>query len=210
MKYLKVWTDFEKVLAPLEFDEIGRLFLAMLHYAETGEEPEDFTGNESFLWAVAKRDIDTMKEKSETLRQNGLKGGRPKRNQEEPNETNENQTEPNESLKEKKRKEKKGNEIKRKVIVPPTLEEVTAYCRERNNNVNPQRFVDFYTSKGWKVGKEAMKDWKACIRTWEGRDGERIKKNPAGDFAQRDYSGVQTELMNDLAQEMQEFKKTGA
>ena len=109
MKYLKVWTDFEKVLAPLEFDEIGRLFLAMLHYASTGEEPTDFQGNEVFLWAVAKRDIDTMCEKSEVLRQNGLKGGRPKtkENQTEPNETKVNQTEPDKSLKEKKRNKKK-------------------------------------------------------------------------------------------------------
>lgn len=52
----------------------------------------------------------------------------------------------------------------------PTYEEVQAYCLERKNNVNPQRFIDFYTSKGWKVGKEPMKDWKACVRTWESDD----------------------------------------
>lgn len=58
----------------------------------------------------------------------------------------------------------------------PTLEEVAAYCRERKNNVNPQRFIDFYTSKGWKVGKEPMKDWKACIRTWEQDEKDKPKK----------------------------------
>lgn len=58
----------------------------------------------------------------------------------------------------------------------PTLEEVAAYCRERKNNVNPQRFIDFYTSKGWKVGKEPMKDWKACIRTWEQDEKGKPKK----------------------------------
>ena len=102
MKYLKVWTDFEEVLSPLEDDEIGRLFLYMLHYAKTGEEPSDFPGNESFLWAVAKRDIDTMSEKDEKLRQNGLKGGRPKtkQNQTEPNNNLGFESEPNKSLKE--------------------------------------------------------------------------------------------------------------
>ena len=115
MKYLKVWTDFEEVLSPLNDDEIGRLFLSMLRYARTGEEPEEFPGNESFLWAVAKRDIDTMAEKSETLRQNGLKGGRPKatetkQNQTEATESKINQSEPNKSLKEKKRNEIKRNE----------------------------------------------------------------------------------------------------
>lgn len=52
----------------------------------------------------------------------------------------------------------------------PTLEEVVAYCEERKNNVDPQRFYDFYESKGWKVGNQSMKDWKACIRTWEQRE----------------------------------------
>ncbi len=54
-------------------------------------------------------------------------------------------------------------------FTPPTVDEVTAYCRERNNTVDPQRFVDHYTTVGWKVGKNAMKDWKAAVRTWEGR-----------------------------------------
>ena len=49
----------------------------------------------------------------------------------------------------------------------PSVEEVAAYCRERRNNVDPQKFVDYYTSNGWRVGKNPMKDWKAAVRTWE-------------------------------------------
>ncbi len=49
----------------------------------------------------------------------------------------------------------------------PTLEQVTAYCNERNNGVDPERFIDHYESIGWKVGKNPMKDWKASVRTWE-------------------------------------------
>ena len=49
----------------------------------------------------------------------------------------------------------------------PTLEEIKAYCLERKNNVEAERFIDFYQSKGWLVGKSKMKDWKACVRTWE-------------------------------------------
>lgn len=107
MKYLKVWTDFESVLSPLDDAEAGRLFRLMLRYARDGEEPEEFVGNEAYLWPAAKRDIDMTAERNETLRQNGLKGGRPKtkENQSEPNETKENQTKA-----EKKRKETKGNE----------------------------------------------------------------------------------------------------
>ena len=56
---------------------------------------------------------------------------------------------------------------KEKKFKKPTLEEVQAYCVERNNGVDAETFIDFYESKGWKVGKTPMKDWKACIRTWE-------------------------------------------
>lgn len=54
-----------------------------------------------------------------------------------------------------------------KRFVPPTPEEVSTYCRERNNGIDGSEFCDFYTSKGWKVGKNPMKDWKAAVRTWE-------------------------------------------
>lgn len=53
---------------------------------------------------------------------------------------------------------------------PPTVEEVEAYCFERNNKVDAERFVDFYASNGWRVGKNPMKDWKAAVRTWEKRE----------------------------------------
>ena len=52
-------------------------------------------------------------------------------------------------------------------FTPPDFEEVSAYCLERGNSVDPQTFIDFYSSKGWMVGKNPMKDWKAAVRTWE-------------------------------------------
>ena len=55
----------------------------------------------------------------------------------------------------------------RKRFVKPTVEEVAAYCLERKNGIDAQRFLDHYESKGWVVGKTPMKDWKAAIRTWE-------------------------------------------
>ena len=63
-----------------------------------------------------------------------------------------------------KKKDKKEKETHFK---KPSYEEVEEYCNERNNNINPQKFIDFYESKGWMVGKNKMKDWKACVRTWE-------------------------------------------
>lgn len=61
----------------------------------------------------------------------------------------------------------KNNKAKSKRFVPPTLEQVQEYSRERGNYVDAQRFIDFYESKGWMVGKNKMKDWKAAVRNWE-------------------------------------------
>ena len=61
------------------------------------------------------------------------------------------------------------SESKRR-FTPPSFEDVKAYCDERDNGVDPQAFIDFYTSKGWKIGKETMKDWQAAVRTWERRE----------------------------------------
>ena len=52
----------------------------------------------------------------------------------------------------------------------PTLEEISLYCRERNNNVDPEQFFNFYESNGWRVGKNPMRNWKAAIHTWENRE----------------------------------------
>lgn len=71
------------------------------------------------------------------------------------------------------RREKKGTEAASPVrFLEPSVDEVADYCRERGNQVDPKAFVDFYTSKGWKVGNQKMSDWKASVRTWERRDGK--------------------------------------
>ena len=63
-------------------------------------------------------------------------------------------------------------------FIPPSVEEVAAYCAERENSVNAENFVDFYTAKGWMVGKNKVKDWKACVRTWEhGDKARRVERN---------------------------------
>ena len=55
-------------------------------------------------------------------------------------------------------------------FTPPTVDEVRAYCMEKGYVVDPQRFVDYYMSNGWKVGKNPMKDWKAAVRNWNGKE----------------------------------------
>lgn len=80
-------------------------------------------------------------------------------------------------------------------FTPPTQEEVQAYCTERHNQVDAEQFIDFYSSKGWKVGNQSMKDWKAAVRTWERRDNKQPQQkqqpkstNNFNRFPQRQYS----------------------
>lgn len=58
-------------------------------------------------------------------------------------------------------------ETARAIFLPPTISEVKEYCKTRKNGISPEQFVNFYQSKGWMIGKNKMKDWKAAVRTWE-------------------------------------------
>ena len=175
MDYLKIWTDFREVIEPLNDAEKGRLFDAMLNYAADGEEP-GLSGNERYIWAYARQSIDRTRAESERLKINGSKGGRPKK-QEEPKETKEKQ-----------------QKATTKRFVPPTVDEVRAYCKERGNKVDAERFVAFYGSKGWKVGNQPMKDWKQAVITWEKRNDQpkqQTKTVVAQQYCQRDYTGTE-------------------
>ena len=74
------------------------------------------------------------------------------------------------TIKEKKEiKEKKKDlpETKERVFKKPSVEEISSYCQERNNNINPEQFYDYYEANGWKINRNPMKDWKATVRNWE-------------------------------------------
>ncbi|MBQ1573970.1 MAG: replisome organizer [Clostridiales bacterium] len=76
-------------------------------------------------------------------------------------------------------------------FVPPTFDEVNAYCIERQNGIDAQAFIDFYESKGWMIGKDKMKSWKAAVRTWENR---RKAENPKKEVNQYDGYGAEFEV----------------
>lgn len=94
----------------------------------------------------------------------------------------------------------KSNKKNNKRFTAPSVNEVRDYCNERGNKVDAQSFVDFYESKGWKVGNQSMKDWKAAVRTWERRkkdDKPAEKKTAFNSFSQReyDYSDLESRLL---------------
>lgn len=90
-----------------------------------------------------------------------------------------------------KEKKKVDSNTKRTRFEAPTTDEVRAYCSERGNNVDAQRFVDYYSANGWMVGKNHMKDWKAAVRTWEKNNASQprqvqvTKVVPAAQYEQR-------------------------
>lgn len=65
-------------------------------------------------------------------------------------------------------------------FIPPTVEQVRDYCLERKNNISPEIFCDYYASKGWMIGRNKMKDWKAAVRTWENKDRQKPKVGVTG------------------------------
>ena len=84
---------------------------------------------------------------------------------------------------------KEDTNVSKKRFAPPSVDEVRAYCAERNNGIDPQSFVDFYESKGWMVGKNHMRDWKAAVRTWERNRTKppNSKKGSFNNFTQNNY-----------------------
>lgn len=163
MKYLKVWTDLRDHLKPFGDAEKGRLFDAMMEYAECGIAPE-LHGNERYIWETVRAEIDRQRTAYE--RQCAVnKGNITKRY--ETLRTATNGYEPKQEYKTEEHKTKDKEKEIRKIFTPPTADEVAAYCAERNNGIDANAFVNFYASKGWMIGKNRMKDWKAAVRTWE-------------------------------------------
>ena len=109
-------------------------------------------------------------------------------NEKENENVNENENEKekeNESPSETKR-EKQAKE-KRTRFSAPSVDEVRNYCRERGNSIDAETFVDFYASKGWKVGNSPMKDWQSAIRTWEKRESRASPREQPASFNANDY-----------------------
>ena len=74
-----------------------------------------------------------------------------------------------------------------KLFTIPMISEVENYCLERKNNIEAESFINFYDSKGWMVGKNKMKDWRACIRTWEMREKKKPMKTSKIDSQINEY-----------------------
>lgn len=128
----------------------------------------------------------------------GKKGGRPKTNASDKKQMVSEESKKSKCFSEKAKKADNDNEydndlkentidgVKEKRFAPPTLENVSEYCREMGyTNVDAARFIDFYTSNGWMVGKNRMKDWKAAVRNWGRREKNPQRQDGAAEVAKK-------------------------
>ena len=191
------YRSFAKGINELDEETRGICYSAIINYALDGIEPK-LQGVPKAIFELVRPQIDANNRKYE----NGMKGkeygrlgGRPRKNPigviEEnpigvPKKTPNVNVNDNENVNVNEKEKKKVAKAPR--FTKPSVEEIREYCRERNNQVDAEKFFDFYESKGWKVGNQSMKDWKACVRTWESRD-QAIRKtnNKFLNFEQRTY-----------------------
>ena len=137
----------------------------------------------------------------------GKKGGRPKANASDKKQMVSEESKKSKCFSEKAKKADNDNEydndlkentlegVKEKRFAPPTLQEVKDYCLKMGyTHVDAERFIDYYTSNGWMVGKNRMKDWKAAVRNWDRReknpqrqDGAAAKKNRFHNLEEHGY-----------------------
>ncbi len=64
---------------------------------------------------------------------------------------------------------------KKDTFIKPSISDILAYLQENNIKIDGEKFFNFYESKGWMIGKNKMKDWKACVRTWIKKDDQNVK-----------------------------------
>ena len=179
--YICLYHSYLDAIQALGDAERGRLLTAMLEYSITGEAPQ-LNGNERFLFPMIKAQIDRDRSRYDAICQKNSDNVR-KRSSTTDNDRKRSYTNGYKGKGEDKGEGKgKGKgEIEspsgnRERFAPPTVADVAAYCQERGSTVDPQRFVDFYASKGWMVGSQPMKDWKAAVRTWERREQPQVQR----------------------------------
>lgn len=212
-----MYTEYLKHVQKLSMEQRGELLTAILCYASGETLPELDAATDMIFGVIQERmdrDYFAYMEKVEKRRVAGKLGGRPKANgfsekQEKAKKANgfsEKQNNPDTDsvpVTVPDNELKKESEEKSLRFSPPTRQDVSEYCKEQGyENVNIDRFIDFYSCKGWMVGKNKMKDWKAAVRNWARSEKATKPNNTSGNkflnFRQRqyDYDELEKQLLN--------------
>lgn len=181
------YRSFAEAIKALPKEEQLKALWAVINYGLDGVIPEEH-GVHTAIFLMAKPQIDANNKRY----QNGTKGGRPI-TKDKPNQNQDKtKAEPKEkdNVKEKVKDKDNDNSVVR--FTPPTKQDVMDYCQEKGyTDVDVERFMNYYTSNGWMVGKNKMKDWKAAMRNWARKDMAAKPNNTNGNrfcnFEQRNY-----------------------
>ena len=189
--YFQYYETFEIVIEKIkDIEEREWLRKVIIQYGLHGIEPESFNSEAlAIAWTVCKDLIDQQHHRREVNAANRAgKKAEPAINEE--NSAIEPQSE------EKPAQEIQPEKPKRKNFVKPTVEEIAAYCKEKNYNVNAQQFFNYYESNGWKVGRNAMKSWQAAVQNWNARD--KADNKAAGTMWENNSTDADTAGYEDL------------
>ncbi len=168
MEYLCLFHDYRRKFAGLNNEEFGKVIRAALLYSET-DEITQLLPIETLAFDVVRCDIDRAKAQYETrCAKNRANGSVRKRSVAIASESSQEKEKEEEEEEERVYKERKADKPPRTRFTPPTIEEVAAYCTERKNNVNPEKFMNHYQANGWVQSRgKPIRDWKAAVRNWE-------------------------------------------
>ena len=173
IEYFCCYHSYLEAMEELNDAEKGRLFTACLKYSMTGE-AQQLSGNERFVFPAFRAQIDRdnqrYEDKCKTRSASAKKrwdANACKSMQDDANDAKEKEKEKEKAKEKEKENISPPKSPSRGTFTPPTMDDVRAYCKERNRGVDPDRWYNYYTANGWMVGKNKMKDWKAAVRTWE-------------------------------------------
>lgn len=200
-KSFVMYESWGAAIEKMSNEQAGELIKAIYAYQKDPDAvPEDPAL--AFVFELIKQQLDAdsqrYKEACAARSEAGKKGGRPKANVSDKKQMVSEESKKSKCFSEKAKKADNDNEydndlkentlegVKEKRFAPPTLQEVKDYCLKMGyTHVNAERFIDYYASNGWMVGKNRMKDWKAAVRNWDRREKNPQRQDGAAEVAKK-------------------------
>lgn len=216
------YRSFYEAIRDLPADVQAAIYTAIMEYSLYGIEAANLKPIAKSVFILIKPQIDANKQRFE----NGKKGGRPRTksaNEEACTKPNQSQTKAkanenvnvNANVNDNDNDNVNENNNNTPIAISdeapsatkskarfrePSLDEVANYCQQRQNNINPQRFVDHYQANGWMVGKNKMKNWKAAVRSWENNAISQHNKTPPHETHTTDPQSLNSQRKQQLGQ----------
>ena len=184
-KAVLIQPSFYEAMKILPDNERLQLYDGLCEYSITGTMVTELSPTAKSLFILMKPNIDASSARYQVCVENGKKGGAPKGNQNARKQPKNNQTKQPKNNLNLDLDSKLDYDLDSNIpadkpptstrFCPPSVDDVKSYCTEKGYNIDPQRFVDYYESVGWMVGRNKMKSWQAAVRTWASKEQEKAQ-----------------------------------